>query len=306
MTDGDEDGAIEHRHRDLRISWTALGRWEECRQKEHLTRSGLGVPSQDGRIFLPGTVADLSMRRWLEQDDPVRGTLPSMAAAVLEERAANPEKPIKWRGSEASDRKAILESVQGGLTRLEPWLWDNVLPYEYEPEARSVGIVGLPHPDGTLHRVELFLAVDIAVRTTAEDGTYRYRLHDLKFTSNESYVSGKTLGQLSFYKLAWAAMMKIPASHIDYLSFVTPLTKVLETPVYPSEDDLRVMITRITDYAQGIWSGYYPPKAKIDSNCLYRCDVRRACPLFAMPRKGSKVSLTEVAEAREWRGPVDE
>ena len=199
----------EHRHQSpLRISWTALGRWEDCRQQEHLHRvGGMKVPSRDGRIFLPGTVADLSMRKWLELAPADRsvGTLPDVVAGVLADRAANPEKPIQWRGGEEADRAVILNDVQTALKRLEPWLWENVLreDYDYEPEARGTGVVGIQHPDGTIHRVELLVAVDIAVRTA--EG--KYRLYDLKFTKKDQNVSGKTLRQLSFYKLGWAAML---------------------------------------------------------------------------------------------------
>lgn len=297
------DAEIRHRHEDLRISWTALQRWETCRQMEHLHKSGKRVPSTDGRIFLPGTVADLTMRRWLEGEDHAPGTLALGVDAVLEEKTADPERPIKWRGSEKGDRAAIAADVKAGMERLEPWLREHVLPYEYEPEARDIGVVGIPHPDGTLHRVELTVAVDIAVRRQREDGTYAYRLHDLKFTKDETYVRGKTLGQLTFYRLGWAAMLGISTNDIEYLSFVTPATPILETPVYPKIEDMRVMVSRITGYAQGMWSGKYPTKEK-DSFCTYRCDVRQACPLFALPVTRGKITFESVLEARaerEWR-----
>ena len=298
------DAEIRHRHEDLRISWTALQRWEECRQMEHLHKAGKRVPSFDGRIFFPGTVADLSMRHWLDHEElhEEHGSLAKVVPTILEEKAANPERPIKWKGSEKADRAAITQDIQLAMGRLEPWLRDNVLPYEYEPEARGYGVVGIPHPDGTSHRVELTVAVDIAVRLTAEDGSHTYRLHDLKFTKNEDYVRGKTLGQLTFYRLGWAAMMGVPTSKVTYLSFVTPATKVLETPVYPSLDDMRVMVSRITGYAQGMWSGEYPTKEEKDSFCNYRCDVRQDCPLFAVPVVNNKLSFESVIAAREWKG----
>lgn len=304
MAGGLSDAEIRHRHEDLRISWTALGRWEECRQQEHLHKSGMRVPSFDGRIFLPGTVADLTMRRWLEdEDDRAPGSLALLVESVMEEKTADPERPIKWRGSEKSDRADIIADIKAGMERLEPWLRTNVLPYEYEPEARGIGNVGIPHPDGTVHRVELFVAVDIAVRKTREDGTHAYALHDLKFTKNESYVTGKTLGQLAFYKLGWAAMLGTSTKDVEYLSFVTPATKVLETPVYPTAEDMRVMVSRITGYAQGMWSGEYPTKKEKDSNCTYRCDVRQACPLFALPVSADgKITFESVIAAREWKG----
>jgi hypothetical protein len=237
------------------------------------------------------------MRRWLELPESERkvGGLPAMVPDVLSEKVEDPERPIVWKGTEKADRAAITADIQQAFQRLEPWLWENVLreDFDYQPEARGEGVVGIPHPDGTTHRVELFVAVDIAVRTA--EG--KIRLYDLKFTKNDSYVSGKTLGQLTFYKLGWAAWTGTPLSDIDYLAFITPAAKQLETVTDPSPDEIRVMVSRITSYAEGIWSGNYPTKEKKDSDCLYRCDVRRSCPLFQIPVKNGKAPFALAKKA---------
>lgn len=302
MTDvSGPDGAavVEHRHEQIRLSWTGLTRWEECRYKDHATRQRLGVPSRDGRIFLPGTVADLSMRRWLEGEDHTPGTLPSVVDEVLFEKVQEPEKPIVWKGGDKkADIRNIRDDVKTGLARLEPWLLENVIPHDYEPEARGRGLVGIPDLEGGINRVEMTVAVDIAVR---RKDTGKFRLYDLKFTRDENYVRGKTLGQLTFYKIGWAAMLGCSLNDIEELAFLTPMTKQLEVPTVPSKDDIRSMMSRITTYAQGVWATEHPPKETPDSNCLYRCDVRRVCPLFTEVRgTGNKVSLVGTGKARKF------
>ena len=98
-------------------------------------------------------------------------------------------------------------------------------------------------------------------------------------------------------------MLGASVNDVEGLAFVSPVTKVLETPVYPTLDDMRVMVSRITGYAQGMWSGEYPTKKEKDSFCNYRCDVRQDCPLFALPeRVDGKISFESVIAAREWKG----
>ena len=288
-----------HRHSPIRLSWTGLTRWEECRMKDHLHREKKTAPllMRDGRIFLPGTTADLTMRYWLEGEDHSPGSLAKGVKGVLDSLVENPERPLVWKNSDKdADIASILADVETGLTRLEPWLRENVLPYDYQPEARGYGTVGIPDVDDTVHRVELVVAVDIAVRRP----NGKLRLYDLKFTRNKDYVRGKTLGQLSFYKIGWAAMSGVPLSDIEELAFITPMTPILETPVRPDKEDLRVMMSRITSYAQGVWSGNHPTKKAIDSNCTYRCEVKNACPLFSTVDAGKgKVSMTKTAALRK-------
>ena len=279
----------------LRISWSALLRHEECHFKEMAYRDGRRVDIVDGRNFIPGTIADLTMRKWLEQADPKEGELVPLIDDVFEEVAIrNPERHIKWRGNPSDDQKAVRATVKEALERLEPWLVENVLPYDYQPEARGRALLAVPDVDGTLKSVQMFFAVDIAVRPD------KFALYDLKVTRDDRYTRGKTLGQLTFYAIAWAAHHGITLRDIDTLAFVTPLTKQLVVPTQPTGDDFRYMMTRITSYAQGVWANDRSTKEKKDSNCSYRCDVRTSCPLFAVPQQESgRVSFSEVVRRRK-------
>ena len=281
----------------LKISWSALLRHEECHFKEMGHRDGMHRNATlDGRNFIGGTVADVAMRRWLDQPEPIPGTLVNSAKEVFEELAIeNPERPIRWKGSAAADQRKVLADVEEALTKLDPWLTEHVLPYDYQPEARDVGVIGVPDRDGTVRAIELFFAVDIAVKPTDF-----YSLYDLKVTRNDDYVRGKTLGQLTFYSLAWAARFGIPVTQISHRAFITPLATQFETVTTPTADDYRYMMTRITDYAQSVWADERRTKMEKDSDCSYRCDVRHACPLFAVPvGDDRRISFAEVVRRRK-------
>lgn len=272
-------------------------RHEECHFKEMGHREGMhhGV-FIDGRNFIAGSVADMAMRRWLDQSEPVPGTLVDSAQDVFEELAIeNPERPIRWKGVAKEDQAKVLGDVTEALTKLDPWLTQYVLPYDYQPEARDVGVIGVPDRDGTIRAVELFFAVDIAVKPSDT-----YALYDLKVTRNDDYVRGKTLGQLTFYSLAWAAHFGVKVSDISHRAFITPLATQFEVPTTPTADDYRYMMTRITDYAQNVWANERSTKPEKDSDCSYRCDVRHACPLFAVPvGEGGRISFADVVARRK-------
>lgn len=285
-------------HKHMRISWSGLLRFEECPRRDYLVRNK-AVPkgAVDQRNFLVGSITDNCMREWLDQDDPIVGDLVPRADEMLERwvREAQEKGKIVWRGSEAEDRKKMLADAREALTKLEPWLCENVLPYDYQPEARGVATVNIPDQAGELHRVELFYAIDILVR---RDGLFT--VYDLKTTRNENYVKGKTLGQLPFYGLAISAAFDIPLREVHRCAFVTPLTRTMETEVYPSADDYRYLMSRITAYAQAVWAGNMPTKRMRDSGCDYRCEVKSACPMGQTPSPDStgRVSFDSVARLR--------
>lgn len=211
------------------------------------------------------------MRSWLDQDDPQPGDLVPRAEKYFAEWVDEAEKVV-WKGP--SDQQRLLNDVKEALERLEPWLIENVLPYEYQPEARGYVPIHVPDHTGRLQPVELFYATDILVK---RDG--KFAIHDLKTTRNERYVRGKTLGQLTFYMLGVSAKFGVPLADIDELSFITPLCRDMQTKIHPQPEDIRVMIQRITKYAQQAWSGYAPTKEAQDWECRMRCDVRKHCPM---------------------------
>lgn len=284
----------EHEH--VRISWTALQRFEECPRQDKLHRDGLRQDIADKRNFLPGNIVDNAMRKWLEMDEPPAGGLVPLADEMLEKWTTNGEKII-WKGSEVSDRKRVLEDCRRALRTLEPWLTEHVLPYPYQPEARGYVEIQVPDQTGVLNRIELFYAMDILVQYAPDT----FAIYDLKTTKNERYVYGKTLGQLVFYALGVSAAAEIPLRSITKTAFVTPLTRQLETVVVPDKDDYTKMLQRITAYAHAVWAGRHPTKEKKDSYCQYRCEVRNYCPMGAKPTvtDSGRVSILNMARMRE-------
>jgi len=124
----------------------------------------------------------------------------------------------------------------------------------------------------------------------------------LKVTRNDDYVRGKTLGQLTFYALGWAAHFRLPVREISKLAFITPLATQFEIITRPGPDDFRYMLTRITDYAQNVWADERSTKPEKDSDCTYRCDVRHACPLFAVAvGENRRISFEETVRLRKER-----
>ena len=276
----------------LRVSWTGLLRYEECHRQDALVRSGLRAPSADKRNFLAGNVVDNTMREWLDQDDPKAGDLiPRMEAHF--ERVVSEDKII-WRGSEPQDRARVMADCREALEKLEPWLFEHVLPYQYQPEARGYVEINVPDRDGVLNRIELFYATDILVKP------HDFVIYDLKTTRNENYVRGKTLGQLVFYGIGVAAKFGIPLRQVSQAAFLTPLCKNMTTQIHPTEDDYREMVARITKYANAVWAGYAPTKASKDNNCTYRCEVAHVCPLGKPVAAGAdgRVSFADIARMR--------
>lgn len=256
----------------LRLSWSGLLRHENCPRSDSLVRQGKrdkGITDQ--RPFAAGSITDNAMRSWLDQDDPQPGDLVPRAEKFFEEWATNAEKVV-WKGE--ADKARVLNDVKEALARLEPWLIDNVLPHMYQPEARGYVPIHVPDTDGTMHPIELFYATDILVKRGD-----KFAIHDLKTTRNEQYVRGKTLGQLTFYMLGVSAKFGVPLADVDELSFITPLCKEIQTKIHPDPEDIRVMIQRITRYAQQAWAGYDPTKQEQDWECRTRCDVRKHCPM---------------------------
>lgn len=278
----------------MRISWTGMLRFENCPRQDHLARNGYRDQNADQRVFLTGNVVDNCMRLWLDQDGPKPGTLVPLAEPMIEDFVT--KQTIKWKGSETVDRARVLSDCQEALTRLEPWLTDNVLPYPYQPEARGTARIRVPDAFGTSQNLDLFFAADILLQK--QD---KFVIIDLKTTRNEQYVRGKTLGQLSFYAVAVAAKYGIPLRDIAETTFLTPLCRDITTTVYPDVDDFRVMVQRITRYAQQVWAGNIETKSARDNDCLYRCDVAKHCPMGQEPLPGDngKVSFTDVARTRK-------
>ena len=281
----------------LRVSWTNLTRYQECKKQSKLYLQGMRDSSlSNARNFAEGSITDVSMRKFLE-NDPAPGKIMQFAeesfAAWMDENKEN----TKWRESYKKDSNTIKKNVTEALLRLEPWLLENVVPYEYQPEARGTATLKLPDAQGNKRTVELFFAVDILTKLPES-----FWIADLKTTRNASYIKGKTLGQLSYYALAISIAQKIPVDEIYKLSFVTPLTKEIETAIYPTSTDYAVMLKTIQNYALDMWSSEpMPTKEAPDFTCKTQCEVRHVCPLMQAPpvEENGTLNFMNIVEQRK-------
>ena len=279
----------------LSISWSRLKTWEDCKQRVLLNQQGKASGAVDGRIFLPGTIADRAMRQWLNLDDPQPGQMPDMIDALFDEHTApDAEYVIKWRGNQNQDRLKVKNFVLEVVTKLEPILLEKVIPYRWEPEIKFRYPVAIPYLDGTSVRIDLIGGIDIGVQEDDDE----YAIYDLKATANDAYVRGATLGQLIFYDLAWrAGFGKSPKA----AAFITPACRERFVPLTITDEDRRVMMSRIIKYAQGVWAQDWKPKAE-HTGCNW-CEVKHACPKWALPnvrddQNRRRVSFADAAQRR--------
>lgn len=266
---------------ELTVSWSSLKRWEACHQHDYRSKRGEAKSIKDGRIFLPGTIADRLMREWLESEDPQPGQMVENIEEMFR-RYAFPETDdereeaqyvIKWKGDKRQDQQDVKDFVRRTVTDLEPILMREVIPHDYHPELRFRTSVGLPL-FGQTARVTLIGGIDIAVRLReADQATGRYRLFDLKTTVNDDYIRS-TLGQGIFYDIAfghWIGDKNQP----EQFGFIAP---GLPEKIYwakVTNDDRRFMLQRIIKYAEGLMQGDNTPKES-DAGCQW-CDVSHVC-----------------------------
>lgn len=237
--------------------------------RHKLVITGKSSPARDTRIFLPGTVTDRVMRRWLDQDDPQPGQMELWVPEMYEYHAGEgAEGSIRWRGAKDYyvTRNFVLECVR----RLEPLLLKHVIPFNYTPELRFTVPIGIPYLDGRIVAINLVGGIDIVVQNPANDTVHIY---DLKATANDEYWR-KTLAQLTFYDIALMHYMRrrVPA---DSFGFIQPMCKEPFLPIKITDKERRVMMARIINMAQGIWRHEWD--ANKGSQCSM-CEVKHACP----------------------------
>lgn len=281
---------------DTTVSWSSLRRWEECHQHQLRTIQGK-ASSGNGRIFLPGTLADLCMRRWLESDSPQPGGMHEyLDGLFITHTGPDAEYQIKWIGDPRADGRRVKQSVSEMLTVLEPMLTQRVLPYRYQPEVKfrqDIGIPGL-HP-GQTRVVTMIGGMDILVQDDNDD----YEVMDLKATHDDGYAK-KVLGQLIFYSVAVAFMFDLPTQP-KRASFLMPGCREKYVGVNITEADRRTMYSRIVRFCQGTWQNEWDPKA--DDDGCERCDTKHCCDKFVVPNVVDaagkrRASFTDLAERR--------
>ena len=255
------------------VSWSGLKRWEFCPQQQLRTIQHKTQKSSKGRIFLPGTVADLTMRRWL--DDPTACDLIDQVAVVFDEVVNQAESKIYWNGDPKKDQEAVKAQVRTALTNLEPWLRKEVLPYDYAPEWRFKAHMTVPYicgGEGAKAPVTLIGGVDVLVR----DDKGKFKIFDLKMTTSDQYVRS-TLGQLTFYDIA-VCLVNADFSVTDEWALIAPLHPEFKIASSVTDEDRQYMLSRIIKYAQGVWNDNWDPKPD-DKGCNW-CEARGACEKF--------------------------
>ena len=259
----------------LTISWSALKSHEECRQKHFLQQTGHRSPGRDLRGFFHGTVADRVMRAWLDQESPELGAMPGMVIDMIDkclvEAKDTEDGVVRWKGRE--DRGILTEYVVELVTRLEPWLVANVLPYDYQPEHRFRVPVRIPYLDGTPVVITLIGGIDILVRENEAENVWA--AYDLKATKNDQYVK-QVLGQGIFYDLAIrAAWGKSPRT----FAFVQPMCKEAIVKVAITDDDRRSLMARIQRMAHSMWRKDFDVRG--DTKPCGQCPVSYGCSRFS-------------------------
>lgn len=259
----------------LTISWSALKVHEECHQRHKLEQTGHRSPTRNLRGFFHGTVADRVMREWLSSEMPEPGAMPGMVTDMIDkclvEAKESEDGVVRWKGRE--DRDQLAAYVVELVTRLEPWLVANVLPYDYQPEHRFRVPIKIPYLDGTPTVITLIGGIDILVRESEPENIWAG--YDLKATKNDQYVK-QVLGQAIFYDLAIrAAWGKSPRT----FAFVQPMCKESIVRVAITDDDRRSLMARIQRMAHSIWRKDFDVRG--DTKPCGQCPVSYACSRFS-------------------------
>lgn len=251
---------------------------------------GFKTPKVDVRNFLPGKIADMAMRRWLEDGRLESGGMLELVPQIFVEMTSpEAEGVVRWRNNPREDQKNVLLMVKEAVENLEPILLDKVAPYDYRPEFRVNAPIRIPGLDGEPVDVELVLAVDVAT-CRAE---YEYGLYDLKVTRGGGYMES-TLGQLIFYDIAFRAWTGFhPVEH----EFWSPLMKQKIWTMNVTTEDRQAMISDIVSCFHGMWRG--EDELTDDKNECYNCPVKHACPRFVTPITKDQQGRNRVSFIRE-------
>lgn len=268
----------------LKVSWSRLLDWEKCHRKAFAKATYVPRDRVDGRIFLSGTLADRATRKFLDQDDGhAKGQLAAFVDELWDEHALNSDEyEIKWKGNKAADQAKARALAKKVVNNLEPFLFEAVLPFEYQAEYRFEAYLKIPDHHNEPRTIALRGGMDIAVRRSPTD----VRLYDLKATENEQYVKGDTMSQLIFYPMAWMLHQPQTLDQI-HCAFLTPacqtqyhsLEDLLGRPMHG--DDIRFLMTRIVKYAHGIWSKEQDTTK--DAGACWNCDMKSTCPKWHVP-----------------------
>lgn len=261
---------------DLTVSWSRLRAWEECKSKAHLRASGFRNNSGNIRIFAPGTISDIAMREFLtDPSRPMRDYIPEVMDKHEEKAKATGEGIIRWKNT--SDREDVRRWCQRLSDEFQPILEEMVLPYDFEVGKRFKATIQIPNLEGEFQKIHLIGEMDLFV--DHED------IWDLKATEDESYWR-KTSGQITFYDVVKHALT---GSYMRAGGLFQPMCKMKVRPIVPSDEDRHFLVSKIVQYAHSVWRKDFAPKAD-KTGCDF-CDVKHACPKFAVKPGSRKISL---------------
>lgn len=259
--------------KEFSLSWTGLRYWEECKQLGYLTAQRKKALATDSRNFFHGNVVDRIMRNWLDSDNPEPGMMPKMVDEYMEltEQEVHSQNSAKIKWKHRTDREDVRNFCVELVTRLEPILMEEVIPYEYEPAKRFAVPTTATNMDGEQYRLILKGEFDLLVRNQE---TGLFRVWDLKGTKDNGYWR-KTLGQLVFYDLAVFAMF---GSWPEKSGLIQPMCDEQTLTFTHTNVERAQMVSRINKVMEAQWKGDYAPKES-STGCSY-CIVRHACPKF--------------------------
>lgn len=264
----------------VRVSWSSLKRWENCPHHQYQVIAGkTKAPDFMGRVFLPGTVCDLAQRRWLMESDYSPGGMAQLVPVIMDEVVEKREYTIKWKHSK--DKDDLVRQCQALVTRVEPWLRENVLPFRFQAEVRFNAAMEIPYIcEDRTGLVKMQGGIDLLV----QDDSGKFKIFDLKITESLSYVKA-SVGQLTFYDLAWGLIQE-NFNHATEWGFITPGLEEGLVPVQVTSEDRHAMLSRIVAYAQSYWRDSWAPKED-DAGCQY-------CPAHSVCAKFQKIPVTDV------------
>lgn len=261
----------------LRLSWSRIRNHMECRAKGALISAGRKSPVTDIRNYFRGSAVDLCMRRWLEMDDPPPGWMAAHMDEILDcaetDARESGDGVVKWR--DAGDKPQARAWCKDLVTRLEPILYELVIPYEYEVAVRFKVPLTIPGLNGEPRKILLAGEMDLLTWRAPKTPL---AVRDLKATEDTSYWR-KVSGQLVFYEIAVFGMTgKWP----EVSSLIQPMCPDQVPEFRFGDEERRQMFVTICNVAADIWAKNLPPKA--DAAGCDRCPVKPACPKFAVGR----------------------
>lgn len=217
------------------------------------------------------------MRQWLALDEPPPGWMAAHIDEIFDHAEVEVRETgdgvVKWRDSQ--DRAKLRAWCKDLVTRLEPILYELVIPYEYEVAARFKVPLTIPGLDGAPRKILLTGEMDLL---TWRPARVPRAIWDLKATEDTSYWR-KVAGQITFYEIAvWGMTGQWP----EVSGLIQPMCPEQVPRFSFGAEERRQMFVTICNVAADIWSKNLPPKA--DPAGCDRCPVKQACPKFAHGR----------------------